>query len=73
MQTGGRIDEKAAGLINQIFKSDDIMQDNEIIKKLRDIYKDDDVLIGKAHKYFVKRFDAINKHAQEFKNKLMNK
>ena len=73
MQTGGRIDEKAAGLINQIFKSDDIMQDNEIIKKLRDIYKDDDVLIGKAHKYFVKRFDAINKHAQEFKNKLMTK
>ena len=40
MQTGGRIDEKAAGLINQIFKSDDIMQDNEIIKKLRDIYKE---------------------------------
>ena len=73
MQRGGKVDEKAVDLINKIFKSDDIMQDNEIIKKLRDIYKNDDVLIGKAHKYFVKRFDAINKHAQEFKQKLMTK
>lgn len=72
---GGRtvIDEKATNLVNQIFKSDDILQENELIKKLRDIYHDDDKLIGKAHKYFVKRFDAINKHAKEFKEKLMTR
>lgn len=70
---GGRIDDKASALVNQIFKSDDILQENEIIKKLRDIYHDDDKLIGKAHKYFVKRFNAINEHAKEFKIKLLTK
>lgn len=69
----GRVDDKAANLVNQIFKSDDIMQENELIKKLREVYKDDDKLIGKAHKYFVKRFNAISEHAKEFKGKLMTK
>lgn len=69
----GRVDDRASALVNQIFKSDDIMHENEIIKKLREIYHDDDKLIAKAHKYFVKRFNAISEHAKEFKVKLMTK
>ena len=70
---GKEIDERASSLVNKLFKSDDILHENDIIRNLREVYKNDEKLMGKAHKYFVKRFNAINEHAKEFKKKLLEK
>lgn len=66
-------DDKASVLVNKLFKSDDILHENDVIRNLREVYKNDEKLMGKAHKYFVKRFNAINEHAKEFKTKLLAK
>lgn len=67
------LDDRASSLVNKLFKSDDILHENDVIRNLREVYKNDEKLMGKAHKYFVKRFNAINEHAKEFKTKLMAK
>ena len=76
MQTTDKRDKtvssKTESLVNSLFKSDDIIKETEIIQKLKKIYNDDDELIKKTYKYFVKRFNAISKHATEFKRKLMS-
>lgn len=66
-------DDRASTLVNKLFKSDDILHENDVIRNLREVYKNDEKLMGKAHKYFVKRFNAINEHAKEFKTKLLAK
>lgn len=66
------VNSKTESLVESLFKSDDIIKETEIIQKLKKIYNDDDELIKKTYKYFVKRFNAISKHATEFKRKLMS-
>ena len=73
MSDSRKYEAQADQLVNQIFKSDDIMHENDLIRKLRETYNNDEKLMGKAHKYFVKRFNAINEHAKEFKTKLLAK
>lgn len=60
-------------LLNDLFKSKDILHEDEILKRLRDNFKDNDKLINKTYKYFVKRYNVIKKHAEEFRKKLSDK
>ena len=74
-------DVQTTALIPLVIKANETLRPNarikdpkavEIIQKLKKIYNDDDELIKKTYKYFVKRFNAISKHATEFKRKLMS-
>ena len=58
---------KAESLVNSLFKSEDILKEQDILKKLKDLYKDNDKLVRKAYKYFTKRYEAIDKHVRLFK------
>ena len=64
---------KAESLVNSLFKSEDILKEQDILKKLKDLYKDNDKLVRKAYKYFTKRYEAIDKHARLFKERLLSK
>ena len=67
------VSDKTENIINNLFKSEDILKEQDILRKLKDMYKDNDKLVRKAYKYFTKRYEAIDKHAQLFKQKLLSK
>ena len=67
------VSDKTEALINNLFKSENILKEQDILRKLKDMYKDNDKLVRKAYKYFTKRYEAIDKHALLFKEKLLSK
>lgn len=60
-------------LVNDLFKSKDILKEEDVIRELRIKLNNDDKLISKTLNFFTKRYNVIQKKAEEFKEKLMDK